>query len=152
MGGDTRTASVLAGVREAEEGASLIAVHDGARPLVSQSVLEQVILRARECGAAAPAVPVKDTLKQAKDGVVTATPDRASLYAVQTPQVFEAALIRTALTKALEEGASLTDDCSAVERLGVGVALTRGDYRNIKITTPEDLAIGEALFEWSESQ
>ncbi len=152
VGGDTRTASVLAGVREAEEGASLIAVHDGARPLVSQSVLEQVILRARECGAAAPAVPVKDTLKQAKDGVVTATPDRASLYAVQTPQVFEAALIRTALTKALEEGASLTDDCSAVERLGVGVALTRGDYRNIKITTPEDLAIGEALFEWSESQ
>ena len=148
VGGDTRTASVLAGVREAEEGASLIAVHDGARPLVSQSV----ILRARECGAAAPAVPVKDTLKQAKDGVVTATPDRASLYAVQTPQVFEAALIRTALTKALEEGASLTDDCSAVERLGVGVALTRGDYRNIKITTPEDLAIGEALFEWSESQ
>lgn len=115
-------------------------------------MLEQVILRARECGAAAPAVPVKDTLKQAKDGVVTATPDRASLYAVQTPQVFEAALIRTALTKALEEGASLTDDCSAVERLGVGVALTRGDYRNIKITTPEDLAIGEALFEWSESQ
>ena len=152
VGGDTRTASVLAGVREAEEGASLIAVHDGARPLVSQSVLEQVILRARECGAAAPAVPVKDTLKQAKDGVVTATQDRASLYAVQTPQVFEAALIRTALTKALEEGASLTDDCSAVERLGVGVALTRGDYRNIKITTPEDLAIGEALFEWSESQ
>lgn len=72
-------------------------------------MLEQVILRARECGAAAPAVPVKDTLKQAKDGVVTATPDRASLYAVQTPQVFEAALIRTALTKALEEGASLTD-------------------------------------------
>ncbi len=147
-GGATRTRSVLAGVEEADPDAGLIAIHDGARPLVDQQVLEEVILRAGECGAAAPAVPVKDTVKRAVNGVVTGTPDRSELFAVQTPQVFEPSLIRAALTRALEDGVELTDDCSAVERLGIGVALTRGSYRNIKITTPEDLAVGEALLDW----
>lgn len=152
VGGNTRTLSVLAGVREIDPNAELVAVHDGARPLVSQAVLERAILRARECGAAAPAVPVKDTLKRAKDGLVTETPDRAELFAVQTPQVFEPSLLKAALTKALEDGAELTDDCSAVERLGIGVALTEGEYRNIKLTTPEDLATGEALLaQWDEA-
>ena len=86
----------------------------------------------------------------ARDGLVEHTPDRSILYAVQTPQVFQRDLIRTALVKALEEGAELTDDCSAVERLGIGVALTQGDYRNLKLTTPEDLAVAEALLTWRE--
>ena len=149
-GGATRTESVLNGVREAGEGPELIAIHDGARPLVSQALLEAVITRAAQCGAAAPAVPVKDTVKRARDGVVTATLAREELFAVQTPQVFQTDLIRTALERALEEGAALTDDCSAVERLGIGVALTEGDYRNLKITTPEDLAAAGAFLEQEE--
>ena len=109
----------------------------------------QVRFAARR-GAAAPAVPVKDTIKRAKDGVVEATLERSELFAVQTPQVFQADLIRTALTRAIEENAPLTDDCGAVERLGIGVALTQGDYRNLKLTTPEDIAMAEALLEWED--
>ncbi len=147
VGGADRTHSVLAGLREISPKAGLVAVHDGARPLLSQQVLEAAILRAQQCGAAAPAVPVKDTVKRASDGLVTATLERSELFAVQTPQVFEPSLLKTALLKALEDGAQLTDDCSAVERLGIGVALTRGEYSNIKITTPEDLAVAAALLE-----
>ena len=151
-GGATRSHSGLAGLGELSPDAELAAIHDGARPLVSQAVLEAVIRRASECGAAAPAVPVKDTVKRARDGLVTATLDRAELRAVQTPQVFQVDLIKTALQKALEDGAELTDDCAAVERLGIGVALTEGDYCNLKLTTPEDLAVAEALLAWREEQ
>ena len=147
VGGATRTHSVLAGLGELSSGAELVAIHDGARPLVSQEVLETVIFRAAECGAAAPAVPVKDTIKRARD-----TLERSELFAVQTPQVFQVDLIKAALVKALEDGAALTDDCGAVERLGIGVSLTQGDYCNLKITTPEDLAVAEALFAWREQQ
>ena len=152
VGGATRSHSVLAGLGELSPDAELAAIHDGARPLVSQAVLEAVIRRASECGAAAPAVPVKDTVTRARDGLVTATQDRAELRAVQTPQVFQVDLIKTALQKALEDGAELTDDCAAVERLGIGVALTEGDYCNLKLTTPEDLAVAEALLAWREEQ
>ena len=88
---------------------------------------------------------MKDTIKIAENGIVTQTPDRASLYAVQTPQVFDASLIRAALQKALDDGAAVTDDCAAVERLGMKVVLTPGDERNIKLTTPIDLEVGELL-------
>ena len=146
LGGETRTHSVLAGIREVSPEWELIAIHDGARPLVSAEVLEEAIVK-----AASPAVPVKDTVKRAAGGVVEETLERASLFAVQTPQVFEAGLIKAALTKALEEGAELTDDCAAVERLGMKGALTRGAYENLKITTVEDLILAEALLEWRES-
>lgn len=141
-GGATRTLSVLAGIRAASDSAELIAVHDGARPFVTPEVLEEVIRRAAECGAAAPAVPVTDTVKRARDGVVEETLDRETLFAIQTPQVFEASLLRAALQKAAEEGVSLTDDCAAVERLGMRVSLTRGDRTNLKLTTPADLDLG----------
>ena len=150
VGGATRSHSVLAGLGELSPDAELAAIHDGARPLVSQVVLEAVIRRAAECGAAAPAVPVKDTVKRARDGLVAATLDRAELRAVQTPQVFQTDLIKAALARALAEGAELTDDCAAVERLGIGVALTEGDYCNLKLTTPEDLAVAEALLAWRD--
>ena len=149
-GGKTRKESVLAGLGGLSRGIDLAAIHDGARPLVSQAVLEAVIRRAAECGAAAPAVPVKDTVKRARDGLVAATLDRSELRAVQTPQVFQTDLIKTALARALAEGAELTDDCAAVERLGIGVALTEGDYCNLKLTTPEDLAVAEALLAWRD--
>ena len=146
VGGATRTRSVLAGLGELSSGAELVAIHDGARPLVSQEVLETVILRAAECGAAAPAVPVKDTIKTvAEDGAVTGTPDRSTLRAVQTPQVFETDLLKAALQSALENEVPVTDDCSAVERLGKVVYLIDGDEENLKITTPVDLVIAEAI-------
>lgn len=147
VGGETRAASVLAGVREAEPSAELIAIHDAARPLVTQGVINAVIEEAVKWGAAAPAVPVKDTVKQASGGVVESTPDRSCLFAVQTPQVFEHGLILGALEKALADGAEVTDDCSAVERLGVPVHLTVGAYENIKLTTPEDILVAEAVLE-----
>ena len=147
VGGKTRTESVLAGVREAEPSAELIAIHDAARPLVTQGVINAVIEKAAEWGAAAPAVPVKDTIKRAANGIVEATPDRSLIYAVQTPQVFEHGLILGALEKALADGAELTDDCSAVERLGVPVHLTAGAYENMKLTTPEDMLMAEAVLE-----
>ena len=134
VGGATRTHSVLAGLGELSSGAELVAIHDGARPLVSQEVLE------------------KAPIKRARDSLVEVTLERSELFAVQTPQVFQVDLIKAALVKALEDGAALTDDCGAVERLGIGVSLTQGDYCNLKITTPEDLAVAEALFAWREQQ
>ena len=148
-GGKTRTESVRLGTLEASVDAQVIAIHDGARPFVTTEVIEGAIAQALESGAAAPAVPVKDTIKVARKGIVESTPDRASLFAVQTPQVFEASLIRAALQKALDDGAELTDDCSAVERLGMKVVLTEGDVRNLKLTTPEDILTAEALLEGS---
>ncbi len=145
LGGETRTASVLAGIREADPAAELIAIHDAARPLVTQGVINAAVEKAAVLGAAAPAVPVKDTIKRASDGVVESTPDRESLFAVQTPQVFEHGLILGALEKAIADGAQITDDCSAVERLGVPVHLTAGSYENIKLTTPEDVTVAEAI-------
>ena len=147
VGGKTRTESVLAGIREADPAAELIAIHDAARPLVTQGIINAVIEKAAERGAAAPAVPVKDTIKRAVDGVVESTPDRSSLYAVQTPQVFEHGLILGALEKAIADDVALTDDCSAVERLGMPVCLTAGAYENIKLTTPEDVTVAEAILE-----
>ncbi len=146
-GGASRTQSVRLGTLEVSGDAQVIAIHDGARPFVSAEVIERAVAQAMETGAAAPAVPVKDTIKVAHDGVVESTPDRACLFAVQTPQVFESSLIKAALQKALDDGLELTDDCAAVERLGMKVALTRGDERNIKLTTPEDLAVAQAILE-----
>lgn len=151
VGGATRTQSVLCGVREVSEKAQLIAVHDGARPLVPPEVIDEVILRATQCSAAAPAVPVKDTIKRAVGGLVEATLERESLFAVQTPQVFDADLILGALQKAESDGAIPTDDCSAVERMGMTVSLTRGSYENIKITTPVDLLMAEAILRERDS-
>ena len=146
-GGESRTHSVLNGVNACSGQAEVIAIHDGARPLVTQSVLEEAIRKGAQTGAAAPAVAMKDTVKQAEQGIVTGTPDRSKLFAVQTPQVFDASLIKAALLKALEEKAVLTDDCSAVERMGMKVSLTQGSYENIKITTPVDLILGEAILD-----
>lgn len=149
-GGESRTESVIHGVNACSREAELIAIHDGARPLVTREELEEVLRRGAQTGAAAPATPVKDTIKEAEDGLVTGTPDRSRLFAIQTPQVFEASLIKAALTKAEAEKLSLTDDCAAVERLGMKVTLTRGTYENIKITTPVDLVLGEAILKWRE--
>ena len=145
-GGATRTESVLAAAMEADPKSQLLAIHDGARPLVLPEEFDHVIRYACNTYAAAPAVPMTDTVKVADEtGLITATPDRSTLFAVQTPQVFQADILKAALQAALQEGVALTDDCAAVERLGKQVYLTQGNRENIKITTPLDITIAEAI-------
>lgn len=146
-GGATRTESVLRAALEASPEAALLAVQDGARPLVTSELIDSVVEAARTSFAAAPAVPVTDTIKIARDGVVESTPERSTLFAVQTPQVFDAGLLKAALQSALTADAALTDDCSVVERFGKEVRLTAGDPENIKITTPLDLIVAEAILQ-----
>ena len=139
QGGATRADSVRNGLNAAM--GELVAIHDAARPFVSEAVITAALTAAAETGAAAPAVPVKDTIKVAdKAGRVVETPDRAALYAVQTPQCFRRALYTQALAAVTGEKARLvTDDCSLFELAGLPVRLTEGDYANYKITTKEDL-------------
>ena len=149
-GGKTRQESVHLGLNALPKGTKLAAVHDGARPLISWQVIDRVVRAANTYGAAAPAVPVKDTIKVVQGGLVKETPDRSSLAAVQTPQVFDFDLLRGALRKAEEDGATVTDDCSAVERTGMKIKIVEGDERNLKVTTPMDLKIAELLLEETE--
>lgn len=152
VGGATRTESVLVAALEADKQAAFLAVHDGARPLVHPEDFDAVIRFAARTNAAAPAIPVTDTVKVANgEGLVTSTPDRSTLFAVQTPQVFQADLLKAALQSALDEDAAITDDCSAVERLGKQVYLTEGNRENIKITTPIDVALAEAIIAMREN-
>ena len=144
-GGADRAASVLCAALEADPQTQLLAVHAGARPLVTPELVNLVVERAARCNAAAPAVPVKDTIKVTRDGAVVETPDRSTLAAVQTPQVFDASLLKAALQSAIDAGAQITDDCSAVERIGKVVYLTDGDETNLKITTPMDLLLAGAI-------
>lgn len=145
VGGDTRAASVQNGLALCRE--ELVAIHDGARPLVSAPVIERVLDAAELYGAAACAVPVKDTVKETDPGgKILSTPDRSSLRLVQTPQAFDLQLYRRAAEDLGGAIAGLTDDCAVLEADGHDVYLVEGDYRNIKITTPEDIAVAEALF------
>ncbi len=146
-GGDNRQESVWAGLNTLSSKVKLAAIHDGARPLVTWQVIDRTVRAANTYGAAAPGIPVKDTVKVVQGGVVTATPDRSMLRAIQTPQVFDYDMIRGALKKALADGADITDDCSAVERLGMSVKIVEGDERNLKVTTPMDLKIAQMLLE-----
>ena len=146
-GGKSRQESVHLGLNALSDKVKLAAVHDGARPLITWQVIDRVVRAANTYGAAAPAIPVKDTIKVVEGRVVKNTPDRASLFAVQTPQVFDFDLLRGALKKAELEGTALTDDCSAVERMGMAVKIVEGDERNLKVTTPLDLKIAELLLE-----
>ena len=145
VGGAERVLSVRAGLRAVDPETELIAIHDAARPFLTQRVFKEVLEQAAASGAAAPAVPVNDTIKRAENAIVQETVDRSTLWAIQTPQVFQADLIRAAVEKACSDGAQITDDCSAVERLGMKVVLTAGDRQNIKVTTPFDLMLGEAI-------
>ena len=146
-GGDSRQASVKLGLSAFTDKMELVAVHDGARPLVSQAVIDRTIRAAHTYGGAAPVVSVKDTIKVFEGGFIASTPDRETLRAVQTPQVFDLDLLRGALEKADKDGAAVTDDCSAVERLGLKIRLVEGEERNLKVTTPMDLKIAEMLLE-----
>lgn len=146
-GGASRQESVELGLNGLSDKVKLAAIQDGARPLVTWQVIDRVVRAANTYAAAAPAIPVKDTIKVVNGGIVKETPDRKTLQAVQTPQVFDIDLLRGALKKAKLEGAEVTDDCSAVELLGMSIKIVEGDERNLKVTTPMDLKIAELLLE-----
>ncbi len=149
-GGASRQESVHRGLNALSDGIQLAAIHDGARPLVTWQVIDRAIRAANTYGAAAPAIAVKDTIKVVRGGVVESTPDRALLYAVQTPQVFDFDLLRGAMKKVEQENLTVTDDCSAVEQMGMKVKIVEGDERNLKVTTPLDLKIAQTLLEEME--
>ena len=146
-GGKTRQESVANGLNALDKEMKLAAIHDGARPLITWQLIDWVIRAANTYGTAAPAIPVKDTIKTVEGGIVVNTPERSKLRAVQTPQAFDIDLLKGALLKAYQDGAEVTDDCSAVERLGMKVKIVEGDEKNLKVTTPMDLKIAEMLLE-----
>lgn len=146
-GGSSRQESVNLGLNALSEKMQLAAVQDGARPLVTWQLIDRVVRAANSYGAAAPVIPVKDTIKVTDAALVISTPDRSTLRAVQTPQVFDFDLLRAAMKKVQTDGLEVTDDCSAVEQLGFKVKIVEGDERNLKVTTPFDLKIAEMLME-----
>ena len=144
-GGETREHSVLNGVLACDKNVGYVAIHDAARPLVTAEIITEAVETAMRDSAAAPAVAVKDSIQRIKNGKMMENVERESIIAVQTPQCFDIDLIRAALTKAIETDAKLTDDCGAVTALGQPISITTGSYENIKITTPEDVIMGEAI-------
>ncbi len=145
-GGKRRQDSVLSGFRQIDpEKAQIILVHDGVRSLVSEDLIDRVIEATQEMGAVGPAIPVEDTVKLVEEDEVSRTLDREKLFRVQTPQGFSYGVLKAALDKAAEEKFYGTDEASLVERTGKKVFVVKGDPKNIKITTPEDLRIAEAF-------
>lgn len=149
-GGAERQDSVYAGLR-ALEGCDVVLVHDAARPFVRPQHVDRLLAAVEETGAACLGVPVKDTVKRVDaDGTIAATPPRSSLWLAQTPQAFWRALLLEAHEAARADGVAATDDAALVEWLGHPVRMVMGDYDNLKITTPEDVVVAEALLRWRE--
>ena len=146
QGGEDRQQSVYNGLRAVNPAAEIIAIHDGARPLVTRAVIERTIESAKRCGSGVAAVMLKDTVKRVDaEGAVVDTPNRETLRAVQTPQTFAAALIRGAHERFAASAERATDDAALAERAGCRVMLTEGDVENIKLTTPEDMLLAQQV-------
>jgi 2-C-methyl-D-erythritol 4-phosphate cytidylyltransferase len=143
-GGKERQHSVYNGLKAAKNG-DIVLIHDGARPFVTIEHIHELVKEAKKHGAAIPAVRVKDTVKKVRDQFVEETVERSSLWAVQTPQAFHVSLVLRAHEQAQKDGYIGTDDASLVERIGGKVKIVEGDYRNIKLTTPDDLLFAEAI-------
>lgn len=147
-GGKERQNSVmngLAAMRAHVSDDDVVLIHDGVRPLITHALLQESIAVARSGDGALVAVPAKDTIKTVVNGIVTGTPDRDTLWLAQTPQTFRFGAIYAAHQAAEADRFMGTDDASLVERTGGRIRIVRGDYRNIKITTPEDLVLAEAF-------
>lgn len=145
-GGYDRQASVYNGLREVGAGTGIVAIHDGARPLVTSDIINESIISASQTGAACVGVPVKDTIKKADSNhIVEKTMDRTLLWSIQTPQTFKKDILLRAHERAILEGFRGTDDSVLAERLGIPVKMVMGSYSNIKITTREDLILAEAF-------
>ncbi|QUH19843.1 2-C-methyl-D-erythritol 4-phosphate cytidylyltransferase [Alkaliphilus sp. B6464] len=145
-GGDRRQDSVYNGLRAIGNNCNIVLIHDGARPFITDSIIEEGIDVANKTGACIAAVPVKDTIKVSNESMdVVNTPNRETLWAVQTPQVFKYQLVMDAYEKLQNSNIEATDDAMIIERLGYTVKIIKGSYENIKITTPEDLILGEGI-------
>ncbi len=145
FGGNTRQESVMNAVNTIDE-CDLLVIHDGARPLVTEKEITDTIALARDKGAAAVGVPVKDTIKVIdKSMQIIDTPDRSTLISIRTPQIFDFETYIDAAQLARKQGRDFTDDCRLVENYGKPVYAVTGDYSNIKITTPEDIAVAESI-------
>jgi 2-C-methyl-D-erythritol 4-phosphate cytidylyltransferase len=143
IGGAERQDSMTAGLAALPPDVAFVAVHDAARPLVACEAISRVVGAARRSGAAILAVPVRDTIKRVREGLIVETPNRLECYVAQTPQVFRVEVLREALEKAAAEGFIGTDDAEIVERIGVPVTVVPGDPSNIKITDRADLIAAE---------
>lgn len=149
-GGSSRQQSVFNAIPLVSQQCDYVAVHDGARPLVSEKIIEETAEAAEKYGAAAPGVPVKDTIKIIDEsGMIAQTPDRSRLIAIQTPQIFEKQSYLAAMQAAQQAGREYTDDCALLEQSGCKVFVSEGSYSNIKITTAQDIPIAEKLMEES---
>lgn len=146
IGGKTRQASVYNAVKKVDERCTIISVHDGARPLISNKEIVNTVLGAKKFGGCVLGVPVKETVKQAdENGFVSGTVERSSLYNIRTPQVFKSEILKDAYKNAEEKGIVGTDDSFLVEQNNVKVKIIKGSYNNIKITTPEDLIYAQEI-------
>ncbi|WP_255882530.1 MULTISPECIES: 2-C-methyl-D-erythritol 4-phosphate cytidylyltransferase [unclassified Ruminococcus] len=148
QGGKSRQESVFNAMPLVSEQCDYVAIHDGARPLVSREIIERTATAAEKYGAAAPGVPVKDTIKIIENsGMIASTPNRESLVAIQTPQIFEKQKYLAAMKRAQQSGEEYTDDCALLEQSGCAVFVSEGSYDNIKITTAQDIPIAQRLME-----
>lgn len=146
IGGKTRQESVKNAIETIDGDIDYVLIHDGARPFIRTEDIENTLIAARDYDSAAVGVPVKDTIKVIDDdNVVIGTPDRSKLFAVQTPQIFKFDLYKEALEKAENDGKDFTDDCQLIEYAGGKVKMVVGSYDNIKITTPDDIALAENI-------
>lgn len=152
IGGNQRLDSVLAGLNAVSSTSEIVAVHDGARPFVTQEIIETAVKTAEKYGSAIPAILPKDTVKEESDGKVHTTYERSKLRLAQTPQVFQKTILSAALTNAKSNELAITDDAQAVEILGLPVFFIDGSDENIKLTTPIDMLLAQAIMDRRESQ
>ncbi len=144
-GGNSRAESVMCGLNQVENN-SFVAVHDGARPFITPQKIDELVNLAHKYSAVAPGLVLKDTIKIVNsDNTVVTTPDRSTLRAIQTPQIFKTDELKLAYIRGNESGFEGTDDCSYMENIGISVYIADGEYTNIKVTTPDDIPIAEAI-------
>ena len=144
-GGKERSESSYIGIQAADKKSKYIIIHDGARPFITEQMIVDCLNAAVKRGAAAVGVPVTSTIKKVKDGLIVDTVDRSDLYEIQTPQVFRSDVIKAALKSAIDKKLPITDDCMAVEAIGLSPKIVLGTKDNIKITVREDLVIANAI-------
>ncbi len=152
LGGRERQDSIFNGLKLIDDRASVVLVHDGVRPLIEPRVIKNALKQMHDCDGVVIGVPMKDTVKEVREGIVMKTPERDLLWAVQTPQIFHFQALYDAYEKAMADSFYTTDDSALVERNGGMIKMVRGSYTNIKVTTPEDLLIAEVFLKMKRGE
>jgi len=150
VGGETRTESVFNGVFAVSKKSKFIAIHDGARACIDKDIINKTLTAAAKNHAAAPAIEITSTLKQTEGEIILKTVDKTEMIEIQTPQIFREEIIKAALTNVMKKSIPVTDDCMAVELLGLPVHIVEGSSKNIKITTNDDLIIAEGIISFNQ--